>query len=400
MLAILVVTVSVAFALNEATDAKAPDAVLVRESFDDAKLSSRGWYDVGDVRIAGGAVAGTGCIEYEWTDARAGVRGSSPARHLFAPTDEVAIFGPGLLPHAQRLGMDELAVGTKRIGPLAANPSPKAQPGGNLPRGIAAAYRGDAGIEKDPSVVFAENFEGPDFRHWNNAEPPRAPKVQLVNEKTRVHGGKQAVQFMVPPGKGVGAGLVKWFQPGYDQLHARWYCLFAENYDQGNLHHTGAKLAAETNRWHLGVAGQKPTGHDFFITGLEPWRDWKRNPPPGELMFYTYYPDMKRDPDGNYWGNSFKAEKQSLLERGRWYCLEIMVKANTAGRNDGEQAFWVDGELIGRFTGIRWRDTETLKLNCFWPSVYIHDCPQTNRVWMDDMVVATSYIGPMVLEKK
>ena len=27
-------------------------------------------------------------------------------------------FGPGLLPHAQKLWIDELAVGTKRIGPL------------------------------------------------------------------------------------------------------------------------------------------------------------------------------------------------------------------------------------------------------------------------------------------
>jgi hypothetical protein len=136
------------------------------------------------------------------------------------------------------------------------------------------------------------------------AAPSPALKVQLVNAKTRVHGGKQAVQFTVPPGKGVGAGLVKWFQPGYDQLYAR------------------------------------------------------------------------------------------------WYCLETMVKANTPGQKDGEQAFWVDGERIGRFTGLRWRDTATLKLNCFRPSVYIHDSPQTNRVWMDDMVVATSYIGPMMPQEQ
>ena len=30
-------------------------------------------------------------------------------------------FGPGLLPHAQKLWIDELAVGTKRIGPLEPN---------------------------------------------------------------------------------------------------------------------------------------------------------------------------------------------------------------------------------------------------------------------------------------
>ena len=79
---------------------------------------------------------------------------------------------------------------------------------------MAATYPRDLGLEKDSSVVFAENFEGLDFRRWNNAEPPRAPQVQLVSEKTRVHSGKQAGQFTVPPGKGVGAGLVKWAQKG------------------------------------------------------------------------------------------------------------------------------------------------------------------------------------------
>lgn len=260
--------------------------------------------------------------------------------------------------------------------------------------GLAAKYPGDVGIENDPAVVFVEDFEGPDFRKWDKSRPASAPKIRLVTEKSRVHGGNQAVQFTIPAGEDDGTGLVKWFDPGHDQLYARWYCLFAEDYDQGNLHHAGVKLAAETDRWKLGVAGRKPTGRDFFITGLEPWRDWKRNPPPGELMFYTYYPDMERNPDGNYWGISFKPEKKILLERGRWHCLEIMLKTNTPGQADGEQAFWVDGQLAGHFTGLRWRDTDDLKINCFWPSLYIHQSPQTNRLWMDDMVVATSYIGP------
>jgi hypothetical protein len=48
-----------------------------------------------------------------------------------------------------------------------------ASPGGKIQRGIAATYPRDLGLEKDPSVVFAENIEGTDFRRWNNAEPPR-----------------------------------------------------------------------------------------------------------------------------------------------------------------------------------------------------------------------------------
>lgn len=68
-----------------------PGNLLFSESFEDAELARRGWYDGGRFRIAGDAVAGRGCIEYEWIDAQKPVQGSSPVRHLFEPTDEVAI---------------------------------------------------------------------------------------------------------------------------------------------------------------------------------------------------------------------------------------------------------------------------------------------------------------------
>jgi hypothetical protein len=42
-------------------------------------------------RIVGGAAAGQGCVEYEWTDRQANTQGSSPARRLFEPTDRVFI---------------------------------------------------------------------------------------------------------------------------------------------------------------------------------------------------------------------------------------------------------------------------------------------------------------------
>lgn len=62
-----------------------------REGFEDANLAQRGWYDGNRFRIVGDAVAGKGCIEYEWTDDEAKVQGSSPVRHLFEPSDQIAI---------------------------------------------------------------------------------------------------------------------------------------------------------------------------------------------------------------------------------------------------------------------------------------------------------------------
>ena len=67
------------------------NGILFSESFEDADLAKRGWYDGTKFRITDDATAGKGCIEYEWTDSQSGVKGSSPVRHLFEPTDEVSI---------------------------------------------------------------------------------------------------------------------------------------------------------------------------------------------------------------------------------------------------------------------------------------------------------------------
>jgi hypothetical protein len=65
-------------------------AVLFRESFDDAQLLKRGWYDGNRFHISTvQPYAGEGCIEYTWK-----AKGTTPAdtsglRRLFEPTDVV-----------------------------------------------------------------------------------------------------------------------------------------------------------------------------------------------------------------------------------------------------------------------------------------------------------------------
>jgi hypothetical protein len=77
---------------DAADDAANAEGVLFRESFDDADLVKRGWYDGDQFRIVNDVPrAGAGCIEYEWADANSRVSGSAPARHLIEPTDEVFV---------------------------------------------------------------------------------------------------------------------------------------------------------------------------------------------------------------------------------------------------------------------------------------------------------------------
>jgi hypothetical protein len=67
------------------------EGLLFSESFEDANLAKRSWYDGTAFRIAGSAAKGTGCVEYEWPDRHSTVKGSSAVRRLFEPTDEVSV---------------------------------------------------------------------------------------------------------------------------------------------------------------------------------------------------------------------------------------------------------------------------------------------------------------------
>jgi hypothetical protein len=74
-----------------------------------------------------------------------------------------------------------------------------------------------------------------------------------------------------------------------------------------------------------------------------------------------------------------------------------MVKANTPGLRDGRVAIWIDGTLIADFQNVRLRDANTLKIDKISLSLYIkaNTVPTDAVKWYDNVVIATSYIGPM-----
>ena len=246
-------------------------------------------------------------------------------------------------------------------------------------------------------VLFTDDFERGDLTRWDNDDRDREdPDIRVTSSPDQVHSGKYAVEITAPIGEGKGGKLPKWFMPGLDRVYAHWYCRFAADFDQGNFMHFVHVLGTKPgDKWGaFGKAGIRPSGTDFFTTGFEPWRDWGKRPPPGGMMFYTYYPDMKTAPDGRYWGNMFETKPLVQIERDKWYCMEVMVKLNTPGQSDGEQAAWVDGKPVCEVKGLRWRDVPELRLNCFWIMLYVHNSTHPNRVYFDDVVLSQEYIGP------
>ena len=81
----------------------------------------------------------------------------------------------------------------------------------------------------------------------------------------------------------------------------------------------------------------------------------------------------------------------------RWYCYEYMVLANTPGQHNGRVAVWLDGKLVADYTNLRLRDVESLKIDRFGLSFHIKSNPKGEaKKWYDNVVAASSYIGPMV----
>jgi hypothetical protein len=138
---------------------------------------------------------------------------------------------------------------------------------------------------------------------------------------------------------------------------------------------------------------------------------------PGPLAFYVYHPEQRHQwgehffPSGrmfpyggnpNYFGPSFVRRTDLTPDRDRWICYEFMVKANTPGQRDGRLAFWIDGRLAADFPNLRLRDVPTLKANIISIGLYTMNeaIKGPCTMWYDDVVAATSYIGPVLKRKK
>jgi hypothetical protein len=221
---------------------------------------------------------------------------------------------------------------------------------------------------------------------------------------------------------------------GWDQVFARYYVRFDP--DCGEIHHFGTCIGgnAPATPWPSVKAGQPTDGAKSFWSGIEPFgSSWTWD-------YYTYWCEMRGSPPrGQTWGNTFVRDPSLSVAKGRWICVEQLIKLNQHA-SDGEQALWIDGRLVSHlgpgfpkglwtydkfnpgkggdgirwsaeakgperfvipaggapFEGFRWRTVPELNVNFVWLYIYTQK-PDGHRmkVWFDHVVLATSYIGPI-----
>jgi len=312
--------------------------------------------------------------------------------------------------------------------------APSALADDGLPEGagLSALYPGDKGIAKDPAVLLAEDFEEGTIadlqKKWTEVSNKDGNPLAFSDLRPEASRGKRSLEITATLGHDTGGHLFAPLAKGVDTAFARFYVRFDKDADYiHHFVHMGG-LNPQT-RWPNPQAGVRPEGDDRFSVGIEPWGDRGRAAAPGLWNFYVYWHEMKISADGRYWGNGLRPVEDQPVPKGRWQCVELMIKMNKPKEHDGELALWIDGKLKARFKkgaprskwsgmgfrllekggepfeGFSWRTDEALKISNFWLLHYVTENAARqnrvakpnpkNRVWFDDIVVATSYIGPI-----
>jgi len=279
--------------------------------------------------------------------------------------------------------------------------------------GLATRYPGDAGIEKDPAVVHYDGFEDyttPEDAHKKYEFVMHTENMRLAEDPANVNHGKKAMAFTLPKQQeGNAAALYRILEEERDVLFLRFYSKFEKGYDQHGSSHNSGVISAHYFPGRQASPGKPADGRNKFWVSYETERG--AAPSPGPLNIYCYHPEQRTGygdhiyPTGRIipqstqpppFGPGFVSRPDFIPELGRWYCYEFMVKANTPGRRDGRIACWVDGKLIADYPGFRLRDVETLKIDIFGVALFMRpNSIRANTKWFDDVVAATSYIGPI-----
>ena len=279
-------------------------------------------------------------------------------------------------------------------------------PEGNI--GIAAKYPDDAGIAA--AALFHDDFEKDDLKSkWDNVHHDQ--HIRMAMEPENVHGGKRSLEFTVPQQqKELSNAAVKKLGEGHDAVFLRYYSKFEDGFDQTGSSHNGGYLTAIAPGVSFATPGVPADGAKKFGASFENWRENTETRSPGELNVYCYHPGQRTAfgdhffPSGKVlpfsykpgdFGPAFVKRPDLTQELGRWYCYELMVRANTPDQKDGRIACWLDGKLIADFPNLRLRDVAELKINHAALDLHLgSNNTRANKKWYDDVVVATSYIGP------
>jgi hypothetical protein len=275
-------------------------------------------------------------------------------------------------------------------------------------------------------VILADGFEsytsasqlttlGP----WDGAG--RLANLRIATEPGNHFGGHKALEMTLNISQNEqGVGATKNLNPEEPVLYVRTYAKFDLGFTINGASHNGIRISG-----HYPFNPCTGTPHDgtgWFVFTLQNNRSRTGRAgenQPGFGQLYAYWP-LQRSDCGDHWfsdgfvipyspviGNkgewlAYPAQYPDFVPipnwqpiRGVWYCYEFMVKVNDLDRRNGEVAYWINGELKGRFTNLFLRSVDSLKVNDAGLLLHALHSERVNKKWYDNVVIARSYIGPI-----
>ena len=248
--------------------------------------------------------------------------------------------------------------------------------------GLAAQYPGDQGLADHPAVLFFTGYEDDSWKEgWGCSN---WDLYSLSDEPEPVFSGRRSLQKRGPKG-GNGASLTYDLKESVDVLYHRVYARFKSG--GANTRFIGISgVGAGMPQWKaMGSAGVRPTELPYFCATLTTLKDNPLAP-----LWYPYHIDQKGP-----WGDNWPIDV--VFPADKWFCLEMMVAMNTPGQRNGELRLWVDGRPVYAKTDMRWRLDPSVKVGRAFDQVYASKpFPKDSYFWVDNRVVATEYVGPML----
>ncbi|HUL29816.1 MAG TPA: hypothetical protein VLZ03_05115 [Thermodesulfobacteriota bacterium] len=259
----------------------------------------------------------------------------------------------------------------------------------------------EPGLNGDDILLF-EDFEADDYQAQWPVFWGTAVGAGTVDAPSKyIFAGKRSGFLEVPKGSHGSYGYGEYVPriPINDVVYVRMYLRLEDDFSMGTANQLklfSIKGGSKPENAY-GGAGTAPTGRDKFSVTLS--LDGGRS-----LHFYLYSPDQWGGyGDWVYCQSSFFHKVG--LSRGRWYCIELMLKNNTPGKKDGQIKAWLDGKRIGKVEKLRFRDVSDVKIrrltveNYFGGDNYSDTSPKTQRLYIDNYVVSTKPIGCMAAER-
>jgi len=256
-----------------------------------------------------------------------------------------------------------------------------------------AAIRSPEPVCLRPSTVVCEDFERPDKSKWSDYK-----NNALYVENDAALSGKQSLRQIYERDQSV-AGWLGWHfgdhpeggvrsDEKFEEIYFRFYHRFSKSWpDQfpPKFARIGSRYPGEglLFAWQeqLLISGRRPGGTPISspISSIDE--------PAGTLHLG----------DGKLrWLDRRELDLRFAERKGEWVAMEMRVKLNTPGQNDGRVTYWLNGDVVLDTDGLNLRGAYTgttinvAMLEGYWNG----GAPRDGlKRWFDNVVIATEPIG-------